>query len=285
MFIINKDELNYLNLMSDILKYGEEKKDRTSIGTLSLFGEKLKFSLTNNTLPLLTTKKMFFKGVVEELLFFIRGETDTKKLEKKGVNIWKGNTSREFLDKCGLYSFPEGEMGKMYGKQWRDFNDQKIDQLQNVINLIKNDPNSRRIMMTALNPAQINEGVLAPCHTFVQFFVNNKNELSCQMYQRSADVFLGVGFNIASYALLTHIIAQVTNKKAKELIIVFGDTHIYKNHIDQANEQIKRIPYEFPKIKINKSLSSINDMENLSFDDFQLIGYNYHPTIKAPMAV
>lgn len=280
-----KEERGYLNLMLDILKYGEERNDRTSVGTLSLFGESLTFSLKENTLPVLTTKKMHFKGIVEELLFFIRGETNTKLLEEKGVNIWKGNTSREFLDKRGLFHLPEGNMGPMYGFQWRNFNGEGIDQLSNAINLIKNDPTSRRIMITALNPAQSNQGVLEPCHTFMQFYVNNNNELSCQMYQRSIDYFLGAGFNLTSYALLTHIIAKLTNKKAKELKMVFGDTHLYKNHLNAATEQLTRKPFDFPKIKINKELSSIKDIENLQFSDFELINYNYHPAIKADMAV
>lgn len=285
---MNQEEQNYLNLLKTILETGSERNDRTGVGTIGIFGTQLRFSLENNKIPLLTTKKMFTKGVIEELLFFLRGDTDTKKLEAKGVNIWKGNTSREFLDKRGLINYKEGEMGPMYGNQWRNFSADPmikgIDQLVNAIELIKKDPYSRRIIITAYNPLVSNQCVLDPCHMFYQFYVNN-GELSCQFYCRSSDFFLGSPFNILSYAILTHIIAKLCKLQPSELIFVSGDSHIYNNHIEQVKEQISREPFEFPTIKINKELSSINDIENLSFEDFEIIDYKSHTAIKAPMAV
>lgn len=280
-------ESKYLELLSNILDNGEKKSDRTGVGTLSVFGTNLKFSLENNTLPLLTTKKMAIKSIVEELLFFIRGDTDSKLLEQKGVNIWKGNTSREFLDKRGLFSYKEGEMGPMYGAQWRDFSrcdgQKGVDQLEQSLHLLKNDPNSRRILISAYNPNVSNLCVLDPCHLLIQFNVSGNN-LSCQWYQRSVDSFLGLGFNITSYAILTHLMAEAAGLKAKELIFVGGDTHIYLNHVNQIKEQISRTPYNFPTISIPK-VSSIQDMEKLSFEDFKINNYISHPSIKAEMAI
>lgn len=280
-------ESKYLELLSNILDNGEKKSDRTGVGTLSVFGTNLKFSLENNTLPLLTTKKMAIKSIVEELLFFIRGDTDSKLLEQKGVNIWKGNTSREFLDKRGLFSYKEGEMGPMYGAQWRDFSrcdgQKGVDQLEQSLHLLKNDPNSRRILISAYNPNVSNLCVLDPCHLLIQFNVSGNN-LSCQWYQRSVDSFLGLGFNITSYAILTHLMAEAAGLKAKELIFVGGDTHIYLNHVNQVKEQISRTPYNFPTISIPK-VSSIQDMEKLSFEDFKINNYISHPSIKAEMAI
>ncbi len=294
---MNIEEKNYLTLLQNILDNGSVRQDRTGIGTVGLFGTNLRFSLENHTIPLLTTKKVFWKGIVEELLFFVRGETDSKKLEAKGVNIWKGNTSREFLDKRGLNHYPEGMMGPMYGYQWRNFGKQifdtshgppstvpGIDQLQNAFNLIKNDPNSRRIIVTAYNPQASKESVLEPCHMFFQLHVDN-GELSLQWYQRSVDSFLGLPFNIASYALLTHMMAKATGLKAKELIFSGGDTHVYSNHIEQVKTQITREPFAFPKLQINKDLNSLQDMEKLELTDLTIEGYQSHPAIKAEMAV
>lgn len=275
-------EYSYLCLLQKVLEEGVSKSDRTGIGTLNLFGTQLRFSLKNNTLPLLTTKKMFSKGIIEELLFFIRGETNSKKLEEKGVNIWRGNTSREFLDKKGLFDYPEGEMGPMYGKIWRDFNG--VDQLKNAFNLIKNDPNSRRIIVSAYNPEVSHLCVLEPCHMFFQFYVEN-GELSCQWYQRSVDCFLGLPFNIASYGILTHLIAKAAGLKAKELIFTGGDTHIYFSHIEQSKIQMMRTPYDFPILNINKEISSIEDMEKLEFKDFEITNYKHNAAIKAEMAI
>jgi len=287
MRLILNNEQNYLNLLNEILTTGSDRQDRTGIGTKSLFGKSLRFSLENNTLPLLTTKKMYTKGIIEELLFFIRGETNSKKLEEKNVNIWKGNTSKEFLSKRGL-DYPEGEMGKMYGYQWRKFGEDEsskgVDQLKNALDLIKNDPFSRRIVVSAFNPKQAHLGVLEPCHMFFQFYVNN-GELSCQYTCRSTDMFLGNFFNITSYSILTHLFAKAANLKAKELIFVGGDVHIYNNHINQVKEQLSRTPYNFPTININKSISSIEDMENLSYEDFEVLNYKFHPAIKAEMAI
>ncbi len=296
---MNKEELEYLNLLSKILN-GNERSDRTGVGTYSVFGTQLRFSLENGKIPMLTTKKMFARGVIEELLFFLRGDTDTKKLEAKGVNIWKGNTTREFLDKRGLTYLPEGDMGKGYGFQWRNFDgDDKrdtewsktsdpivkgTDQIKKALHMIKNDPNSRKIIVSAWNPNQLNEMALEPCHCFFQFEVND-GELSCQWYQRSVDTFLGLPFNILSYAILTHMFAKASGLKAKELIFCGGNTHLYKNHINQAKLQISRTPYDFPTLEINQNISSIEDMEKLSFDNFEIIGYQSHPAIKADMAI
>jgi thymidylate synthase len=279
---MNKEEQNYLNLLGDILANGSERTDRTQIGTYGLFGTQLRFSLENNVVPMLTTKRLFARGVVEELLFFLRGETDTKKLEAVGVNIWKGNTSREFLDKRGLYHYPEGEMGPMYGSQWRSFCG--VDQLANTIDLLKKDPYSRRIVVSAYNPSVSHLTVLEPCHMFWQLYVDD-GQLSCQFYMRSVDSFLGLPFNILSYAILTRIVAKTVGMQAKELIFVGGDTHAYRNHVKQVAEQISRVPYDFPTMTINAELNSVADIENLKYADFEFQGYQCHPAIKAEMAV
>lgn len=280
----NTNEQDYLDLLKNILENGNIKEDRTGIGTKSIFGTKLSFSLKDNVLPLLTTKKMFSKGIIEELLFFIRGETNTKLLEEKGVNIWKGNTSREFLDKKGLHNLKEGEMGPMYGYLWRNFNG--VDQLKNAIDLIKNNPDSRRILVSAYDPSLSNKCVLDPCHMFFQFYVEDNSWLSLQWYQRSVDSFLGLPFNIASYALLTHLIAKITGLKAKELIFIGGDTHIYKNHFNQIKEQLNRdVQSNFPTLNIKKEILSLSDLEKLSYLDFEITNYNPQPAIKADMAI
>jgi thymidylate synthase len=287
----NIEEQSYLDLLNKIITTGSSKEDRTGVGTKSIFGTQLRFSLENNKIPMLTTKKIFYRGVIEELLFFIRGETDTKILEAKGVNIWKGNTSREFLNKRGLAYLPEGNMGKGYGFQWRNFgghnytcHQKGVDQLSNALDLIKTDPNSRKIIISAWNPQQLDEMVLPPCHCFFQFYVN-EDKLSLHWYQRSVDTFLGLPFNIASYALLTIIMAKAANLNPHEIIFSGGDTHCYLNHIDQIKLQLNRAPFDFPKIFLKKDLSSIEDIEKLSFEDFELSNYNCHPAIKAPMAI
>lgn len=299
--MINKEEKNYLDLLKSILDNGSKKDDRTGVGTIGLFGTNLRFSLENNKVPMLTTKKMFLKGVIEELLFFLRGETDTKKLEAKGVSIWKGNTSREFLDKRGLKYLPEGNMGKGYGAQWRNwggrveviqegrdhghtYDVRGIDQLAQVINTLKTNSNDRRMIISAWNPSQLHEMALPPCHIFAQFYVDN-GKLSSQFYMRSVDTFLGLPFNLLSYAIMTHIIAKTVGMEAKELVFVGGDTHIYNNHIDQVNEQISRTPYEFPTIEINAELNSVKDIEALEYKNFSINNYECHPAIKAEMAI
>lgn len=293
---MNSEESQYLELLGEILQKGSQREDRTGVGTFSLFGTNLRFSLENSCVPMLTTKKMFVRGVVEELLFFLRGETDTKKLEEKGVNIWKGNTAREFLDKRGLNHLPEGDMGKGYGFQWRNFGghtedvfsvpleNKGIDQLKNVISSLKFNPTDRRIIMSAWNPYQMNEMALPPCHIMVQFYAD-AGKLSSQFYMRSVDTFLGLPFNILSYAILTHIVAHTVGMEAKELVFIGGDTHIYQNHLQQVSEQIKREPYPFPTMKINRRLCEVEDIESLKFDDFEFINYQSHPSIKAEMAI
>tara|TARA_B100001778_G_scaffold111328_1_gene91123 strand:+ start:463 stop:1323 length:861 start_codon:yes stop_codon:yes gene_type:complete len=285
-------ESQYINLIKHILENGISKYDRTGIGTLSIFGYNMKFNL-RKSFPLLTTKKVYWKGVVEELLWFISGSTDSNKLKEKGVKIWEGNSSREFLDRRGLTHYDQGDIGAGYGFQWRHFGakytnmydsyeGKGIDQLKDVIYKIKNTPDDRRIIMSAWNPVDIDKMALPPCHIFVQFWVDtNKKELHSQMYQRSCDVGLGVPFNIASYALLTCIIAKLCDLTPGDFHYCMGDTHIYKNHIDAMKLQITREPYDFPKINIK----DITDIDNIKFDDIELIDYKYYENIKMNMAV
>jgi len=278
-------EKQYLNLIEDVLKNGERRIGRNG-EVISDFCRHLKFDLRDG-FPLLTTKKMFTKGIIEELLFFIRGETDSKKLEEKNINIWKGNTSREFLDANGFKDRKEGEMGPMYGYQWRYFNseltlDSGIDQLQNVIKEIRLNPTSRRILLTVYNPAQAHLGVLYPCHSItIQFYVQNEF-LDMFCYNRSSDLFLGLPFNIASSSLLLHIIAKLTRLTPRYFNLSLGDAHIYGNHKDSVKEQLSRIPYIFPKIELPE-MKELEDIEKLSYTDFKIIDYSFYPTIKADM--
>lgn len=285
-------ELQYINLIKHILENGISKDDRTGIGTLSIFSYNMTFNL-RESFPLLTTKKVYWKGVVEELLWFISGSTDSNILKEKGVRIWEGNSSREFLDSRGLSHYDQGDIGAGYGFQWRHFGakytnmydsyeGQGIDQLKDVIYKIKNTPDDRRIIMSSWNPTDLDKMALPPCHIFVQFWVDtNKKELHSQMYQRSCDVGLGVPFNIASYSLLTCIIAKLCDLTPGDFHYCMGDTHIYKNHIDAMKLQITRDPYDFPKIKIK----NITDIDNIKFDDIELIDYKYYENIKMNMAV
>lgn len=285
-------ELQYINLIKHILENGISKDDRTGVGTLSIFSYNMTFNL-RESFPLLTTKKVYWKGVVEELLWFISGSTDSNVLKEKGVRIWEGNSSREFLDSRGLSHYDQGDIGAGYGFQWRHFGakytnmydsyeGQGMDQLKDVIYKIKNTPDDRRIIMSTWNPTDLDKMALPPCHIFVQFWVDsNKKELHSQMYQRSCDVGLGVPFNIASYSLLTCIIAKLCDLTPGDFHYCMGDTHIYKNHIDAMKLQITREPYDFPKIKIK----NITDIDNIKFDDIELIDYKYYENIKMNMAV
>ncbi|KAL4510482.1 hypothetical protein ABPG72_004636 [Tetrahymena utriculariae] len=286
-------EYQYLELIDEIIKNGHVKNDRTGTGTISQFGKLMRFDLSKS-FPLLTTKNVFWRGVLEELIWFIKGSTNSKILSEKGVKIWDGNGSREFLDQLGFKSREEGDLGPVYGFQWRHFGaeykdmhtnykDQGVDQLQHLINTIKTNPDSRRMIMNAWNVKDLPLMALPPCHVMSQFYVND-NKLSCMMYQRSCDMGLGIPFNIASYALLTHMIAQVTNMQVGEFIHVLGDAHVYSNHVDQLKIQLQRAPYPFPLLKINNN-KQYNSIEDFTLEDFELIGYNYHPKIQMKMAV
>ena len=280
---MNQDEQNYLNLIKKIVETGETRNTRNSI-TKSIFGEKLEFDISNS-IPFLTTKKLAYKSVIHELLWFLSGSTDNKKLLHNNVKIWVGNSTREYMDNIGFKDRKVNDLGPIYGHQWRHFNakykdhntcytNQGIDQIQNIINLLKNDPMSRRIILTAWNPCQIDQMNLPPCHILAQFYVSTNNELSCQMYQRSVDIGLGLPFNIASYAMLTCILAKLTGLKPKKLIMVMGDTHIYESHISALTEQITKIPYSFPTLEFKeKEYTTISDF---TIDDFIIKNYEYH---------
>lgn len=261
----------YHDLLRHVLIHGAKKEDRTGTGTISTFGYQMRFDLTEG-FPLVTTKKVHLKSIIHELLWFLRGETNIKYLVENGVSIWN-----EWADE-------NGELGPVYGKQWRSWqgaNGDVIDQISNVIEEIKHNPSSRRLIVSAWNVGELDKMALAPCHSFFQFYVND-GKLSCQLYQRSADVFLGVPFNIASYALLTMMIAQVCDLKVGEFIHTFGDVHIYLNHLEQVNLQLSREPRPLPTMKIDPAIKYIFDFE---YDDFILEGYDPHPAIKAPVAV
>jgi len=286
------DEYQYLDLVSKIMAEGNDKGDRTGTGTRSLFGAQMRFSLRDGTFPLLTTKKTFYRGIAEELFWFIRGSTNAKELQEKNVRIWDGNSSRQFLDSVGLGHREEGDLGPVYGFQWRhfgaeyvdmhaDYSGKGVDQLANVIDAIKNRPEDRRIIMCAWNPADLNKMALPPCHCLVQFYVAN-GELSCQLYQRSADMGLGVPFNIASYALLTHMIAHVTGLSAGEFVHTLGDAHVYNNHFDALKEQLTREPLPFPKLRMKRKVENIEDF---SIDDLEVEGYKSHGKVDMKMAV
>ena len=287
----NNTEHHYVDLVSKIIKFGNKKKDRTKIGTHSLFGNNIHFNI-HDQFPLLSTKRVFFRGIFEELMWFLRGETNANILKAKNVHIWDGNTSREFLDKNRFYNRPLGDIGPGYGFQWRhfgakyenmfsDYTGKGFDQIEYIIDLLKNNPNSRRIFMSAWNPVDISNMSLPPCHISYQFHVYN-GFLSCSMYQRSGDVGLGVPFNIASASLLTYMLAHVCNLKPYELIYNIGDTHIYNNHIKPLKEQIRRIPRPFPKLLFNRNVNSIYDFK---FSDIDLYGYYPHNKVNMVMTV
>ena len=261
----------YLKLLEHVKQNGQKKEDRTGTGTMSVFGYQMRFNL-NEGFPLLTTKKVHLKSVIYELLWFLSGDTNIKFLKDNGVSIWD-----EWADE-------NGNLGPVYGHQWRSWptsEGREIDQISNLINQIKKTPDSRRLIVSAWNVGEINKMKLPPCHCFFQFYVAD-GRLSCQLYQRSADIFLGVPFNIASYALLTQMIAHVCGLECGEFIHTLGDAHIYTNHINQVNEQLRRKPKKLPQIKINPSVKNIFDFK---YDDFSLEGYDPYPLIKAPVAV
>ena len=261
----------YLDLMELALTKGAEKHDRTGTGTRSIFGHQMRFDLAQG-FPLVTTKKVHLKSIIYELLWFLRGETNVEWLREHGVTIWD-----EWAD-------ANGELGPVYGAQWRSWPNERegtIDQISNLIRDIKANPDSRRLIVTAWNPADVPKMALAPCHCLFQFYVAN-GKLSCQLYQRSADIFLGVPFNIASYALLTLMVAQVTGLQPGEFIHSFGDAHLYLNHLDQAREQISRQPFALPTMRLNPA---VKDIFGFKFEDFTLENYQAHPSIKAPIAV
>lgn len=299
----------YLDLLKDVRDNGTGKDDRTGTGTRSVFGRQLRCDLSKG-FPLLTTKKVFIKGIIHELLWFVRGDTNIRYLVENGVGICNEWPFQNYLNKQGLTDkFPKhsqawqaqlvefiekivndaefaqtwGELGPVYGKQWRDFSG--VDQLQWVINEIKTNPTSRRLIVSAWNPAEVEEMAkagLPPCHTLFQFYVSRENKLSCQLYQRSADLFLGVPFNIASYALLTMMVAQVCDLELGDFVHTFGDCHIYNNHVKQMDEQLARKPKALPKMHINPAINSLFDFK---YEDFTLQDYNPYPPIKAPVAV
>jgi len=306
-------ETQYLELLNSVLQNGEERTDRTGTGTISTFGERLKINLKEG-FPILTTKKVPFKSVLSELLWFIEGSSDERRLceilygteDPSKSTIWTANANADYWKPKARY---EGDVGRIYGVQWRDWrkycvnkceqNSHKyytnnsstfngniqlstIDQLQNIIHGLSTDPYSRRHVMSAWNLADFDEMSLPPCHVLTQFYMNSRNELSCQVYMRSVDLFLGCPFNITSYALLTHMIAMVVRASVNELVFVFGDSHIYLNHIEQVQEQLSRSQMDLPGLIIKNHRDCIDDFR---MDDFELVQYNSHPAIKAPMAV
>jgi thymidylate synthase len=261
-------EETYLNLLRDVLQTGNIKGDRTGTGTLSVFGRQLRFDLSKE-FPAITTKKLFWKGVVAELLWFLSGSRNVGALQDQGVRIWDE------------WAKPHGDIGPGYGAQWRGRGSTRVDQIAEVIESLKNNPDSRRHIVSAWNVHDLPQMALPPCHALFQFYVAD-GKLSCQLYQRSADLFLGVPFNIASYALLTHMIAQVTGLKVGEFIHTFGDAHIYKNHLEQVAEQLSREVRQAPQLELNPSVTCIDDFQ---LADCRLVGYDPHPSIAAPIAI
>lgn len=303
LYRVFQEEEMYLRLMKRVLTNGTYKADRTGVGCLSLFGEHLRFDLTRNRLPMLTTKRMFFKGIAHELLWFLKGGTNSKPLEELGVHIWKANADRANLDRLGFTDYPDGELGPIYGYQWRSWgkpyptgvldkdtvsSPSYIDQIARILHLIRTNPTDRRMILTAWNVGELSKMALPPCHVLSQFYVtideHGEKHLSCAVYQRSADMFLGVPFNITSYALLTHMIAHVTGCQPRELVMHFGDVHVYNNHLEQVREQLERSTscLPFPTLEITKPTT---DIDAITFEDLSVTGYASHGPIKAPMAV
>lgn len=287
----------YLDLCRHVLEHGEKREDRTGTGTISTFGYQMRFDLTKG-FPLLTTKKVFYRGIFEELLWFLSGNTNIKPLVDKKVGIWnewpydkyskspdfKGETLEEFIEKIRddqEFADKYGNLGPVYGKQWRDFNG--VDQITQLIEGIKNNPFSRRHLVVAYNPSEVKDMALPPCHSLFQFYVSaDGKKLSCQLYQRSGDVFLGVPFNIASYSLLLAMVAQVCDLEPYEFVHTFGDVHIYLNHLDQINEQLSRTPRPLPKLVLNKDIKNIFDFK---YEDIKIEDYDPYPAIKGAVSV
>lgn len=287
----------YLDLCRHVLEHGEKREDRTGTGTISTFGYQMRFDMTKG-FPLLTTKKVFYRGIFEELLWFLSGNTNIKPLVDKKVGIWnewpydkyskspdfKGETLEEFIEKIRddqEFADKYGDLGPVYGKQWRDFNG--VDQISQLIEGIKNNPFSRRHLVVAYNPSEVKDMALPPCHSLFQFYVSaDGKKLSCQLYQRSGDVFLGVPFNIASYSLLLAMVAQVCDLEPYEFIHTFGDVHIYLNHLDQINEQLSRTPRPLPKLVLNKDVKNIFDFK---YEDIKIEDYDPYPAIKGAVSV
>eukprot|EP00834_Sanchytrium_tribonematis_P001989 NODE_54_length_30443_cov_1.442954.p14 type:complete len:303 gc:universal NODE_54_length_30443_cov_1.442954:28837-29745(+) len=294
---INQEEQNYLDLVADVIKKGNDRSDRTGTGTRSIFAPpQLRFDI-QNSFPLLTTKRTFFRGVAEELFWFLKGSTDIKELQEKKIKIWDANGSREFLDNRKLQHYEEGELGPVYGFQWRhfgakykgpshDYTGEGVDQIAQIIETIKSNPMDRRILLTAWNPSDLPKMALPPCHLLCQFYVtensNGKNFLSCQLYQRSCDLGLGVPFNIASYALLTYLIAHCTDTIPYEFVHCMGDAHVYTNHIEPLKQQLLRNPRPFPTLKITNPSQNIDD---LKFEDLVVENYDPYGKIDMTMAV
>lgn len=286
----------YLQLIDHVLENGQYKDDRTGTGTYSVFGYQMRYDLAKG-FPLVTTKKTHLKSIIHELLWFISGDTNIKYLVGNGVRIWndwpydlytksaeyQNETMDEFVEKVKNdddFAKKYGELGPVYGKQWRDFGG--VDQLQELVESLKHNKNSRRMIISAWNPPLIKDMALPPCHAFMQFYVSPDNKLSCQLYQRSADIFLGVPFNIASYALLTMMLAQVCDLELGDFVHTLGDAHIYSNHVEQVMEQLTRVPYPLPTMKINRNVKNIEDFK---YEDFSLENYLAHPHIKGKVAV
>jgi len=293
-FSATSHDVPFLALLHRVLDHGEHRRDRTGTGTISLFGEHLRFDISQRV-PLLTTKYVPWKTVIKELLWFLQGNTDAKDLQAQGVHIWDGNSSRSFLDARGLGDLEEGDIGAGYGFQWRHFGEQYkgcgeayagFDQIAYIIHQLKHDPFSRRIYLSAWNPAQLDKMALPPCHVSCQFYVSMKGErekptLSCHLYQRSADMFLGVPFNIFSYTVLVYILCSICDMRPGELIVSLGDAHIYKDHVPQVKEMLNRQPFVSPRLEVQQKKS----LEELDIGDFSVHEYLYHPKLVAQMSV
>jgi len=295
---MNLEEMAYLDLIKSIMDTGFEQNDRTGVGTFAKHGMSLRFSLRNNKVPLITTRKSFFRGAVEELLWLLRGETDASTLQNKNIHIWDGNTTKDFIEKRKIDNIvPENDIGTLYGFQirnwggdyarWRDNKERTgIDQLKKLIDGIRKEPESRRHLISNYNVSQLDTGVLEPCHTLYGFTLDKTNkEIHSSLFMRSTDVCCGLVLNIVHISLLTYILGKMFGYSPGEFVYFGNNVHIYKSHLSKAKEQITRIPYEFPELRINKNISSIEDIEALTFEDFQLINYIHHPPIKYEMAV